>query len=321
MYITRRYQDLAVCIHADIANNRGLYNYYAPWLENMMDKHELPDHVKWKNSLVLTDSEGRHIGCSGAVKNSLIYYNPLEYNTEEIYKSKVFHLQRDVRSKKSISLSPPEMSKSHGEILKRKCLPNHSTESKSEGDCKSKDVIADKVQLVYVAESADAYDCRVDPNISAISSSNNTAASNKDAMVVSDNDLQVVPSPLEYEDIESECTQVTGFNFDADKQNTVGTFPGNCTKEDQIERRESDMQGKNVTAVYVLETNINDSHCECGNVHNTNNKGNHSSIGNEVTRSQHIVKGGDGSYLTDNRTFQQESLPHDHRRSRFCVVL
>ena len=36
----------------------------------------------------------------------------------------------------------------------------------------------------------------------------------------------------------------------------------------QTERRESDMQGKNVTAVHVLETNINDSHCECGNADN-----------------------------------------------------
>lgn len=32
-YIKRRYEDLSVCIHKDIRNGRGQYNYYAPWLE------------------------------------------------------------------------------------------------------------------------------------------------------------------------------------------------------------------------------------------------------------------------------------------------
>ena len=32
-YIKRRYEDLSVCIHKDIQNGCGLYNYYAPWLE------------------------------------------------------------------------------------------------------------------------------------------------------------------------------------------------------------------------------------------------------------------------------------------------
>ena len=32
-FIKRRYEDLSVCIHNDIKNGRGQYNYYAPWLE------------------------------------------------------------------------------------------------------------------------------------------------------------------------------------------------------------------------------------------------------------------------------------------------
>ena len=83
-YIYKRYEDLAVRIHADIANNRGLYNYYAPWLDYMMDKYDLPDHVKRKNSLIVTDSLGRHIGCSGAVANILNYYNPLSDHTDQV---------------------------------------------------------------------------------------------------------------------------------------------------------------------------------------------------------------------------------------------
>ena len=37
-YITRRYEDLAVCIHQDLKNGRGLYSYYAPWLETMLQR-------------------------------------------------------------------------------------------------------------------------------------------------------------------------------------------------------------------------------------------------------------------------------------------
>ena len=32
-YIQRRYEDLSICIHRDIKNGKGQYNYYAPWLE------------------------------------------------------------------------------------------------------------------------------------------------------------------------------------------------------------------------------------------------------------------------------------------------
>ena len=37
-YITRRYEDLAVCIHHDLKNGRGQYSYYAPWLETMLQR-------------------------------------------------------------------------------------------------------------------------------------------------------------------------------------------------------------------------------------------------------------------------------------------
>ena len=37
-YIHRRYEDLAVCIHYDVKNGRGTYNYYAPWLEAMLQR-------------------------------------------------------------------------------------------------------------------------------------------------------------------------------------------------------------------------------------------------------------------------------------------
>lgn len=37
-YITRRYEDIAVCIYHDIRNGRGRYSYYAPWLERMLER-------------------------------------------------------------------------------------------------------------------------------------------------------------------------------------------------------------------------------------------------------------------------------------------
>lgn len=37
----------------------------------------MPEDYRARHSLVVTDSQGRHIGCSGAVKNTLVYYNPL----------------------------------------------------------------------------------------------------------------------------------------------------------------------------------------------------------------------------------------------------
>ncbi len=97
-YVRRRYEDLAVCIHFDIANDRGLYNYYSPWLNYMMEKHCLPDHVRKKNTLVVTDSAGRHIGCSGASQNTLNYYNPLGFHVEDIiYKGAV--VNKEMKSK------------------------------------------------------------------------------------------------------------------------------------------------------------------------------------------------------------------------------
>lgn len=51
-YIKRRYEDLSVCIHKDIKNGQGRYNYYAPWLELKLqsfpafyrEKHSVLDH-------------------------------------------------------------------------------------------------------------------------------------------------------------------------------------------------------------------------------------------------------------------------------------
>ncbi len=37
-YIARRYEDIAVSIYHDIKNGRGTYNYYAPWLEGMLER-------------------------------------------------------------------------------------------------------------------------------------------------------------------------------------------------------------------------------------------------------------------------------------------
>lgn len=82
-YIRRRYEDLAVCIAKDIANNRGLFCYYTPWLDHMMGKFNLPQDYRVRHSLVVTDSEGKHIGCSGAVSNTLVYYNPIPESNKE----------------------------------------------------------------------------------------------------------------------------------------------------------------------------------------------------------------------------------------------
>lgn len=81
-YIRRRYEDLAVCIARDIVNNRGLLCYYTPWLDHMMGKFNLPLDYRARHSLVATDSEGRHIGCSGAAQNTLVYHNPISPGCE-----------------------------------------------------------------------------------------------------------------------------------------------------------------------------------------------------------------------------------------------
>ena len=76
-YILRRYKDLAVCINMDINNDRGLFCYYTPWLDYMMEKFNFSEDLKKRNTLVVTDSQGKHIGCSGAVHNTLVYHNPI----------------------------------------------------------------------------------------------------------------------------------------------------------------------------------------------------------------------------------------------------
>lgn len=49
-YIVRRYEDIAVCIYRDIQSGRGMRNYYAPWLEGMLQR--LPASHRDKYSLV-----------------------------------------------------------------------------------------------------------------------------------------------------------------------------------------------------------------------------------------------------------------------------
>ena len=41
-----------------------------------MEKFNLSEKLKQKSSLIVKDSQGRHIGCSGAICNTLEYYNP-----------------------------------------------------------------------------------------------------------------------------------------------------------------------------------------------------------------------------------------------------
>lgn len=49
-YILRHYDDIAVRINADIRNGRGLRNYYAPWLEGMLQG--FPETQRNKYSLL-----------------------------------------------------------------------------------------------------------------------------------------------------------------------------------------------------------------------------------------------------------------------------
>lgn len=86
-YIRRRYEDMALCIHVDIDADRGLLCYYTPWLDQIMERFDLPEEYRLRHSLVATDAQGRHIGRSGAVKNTLTYYNPLNQEQQRIYRS------------------------------------------------------------------------------------------------------------------------------------------------------------------------------------------------------------------------------------------
>lgn len=75
---------MAVCIHLDIASNKGLICYYTSWLELMMEKFNFSEDLKAEHSLIATDSQGRNIGCSGAVENILVYHNPIQHENEVI---------------------------------------------------------------------------------------------------------------------------------------------------------------------------------------------------------------------------------------------
>ena len=46
-YIERRYDDIAVCIYTDLRSGRGLQNYYAPWLERMLQGFPKPQREKY----------------------------------------------------------------------------------------------------------------------------------------------------------------------------------------------------------------------------------------------------------------------------------
>lgn len=48
-YVKRRYEDLSVCIHRDIKNGRGQYNYYAPWLD--LKLQSFPTFYREKHSV------------------------------------------------------------------------------------------------------------------------------------------------------------------------------------------------------------------------------------------------------------------------------
>ena len=50
-YLKRRYEDLSVCIHTDIKNGRGQYNYYAPWLE--LKLQPFPAFYREKHSVLI----------------------------------------------------------------------------------------------------------------------------------------------------------------------------------------------------------------------------------------------------------------------------
>ena len=50
-YIKRRYEDLSVCIHTDLKNGRGQYNYYAPWLE--LKLQPFPAFYREKHSVLI----------------------------------------------------------------------------------------------------------------------------------------------------------------------------------------------------------------------------------------------------------------------------
>ncbi len=88
-YIKRRYRDLAICISVDIAENRGLFCHYTPWLEYRMEKSNFPDHLRKKSTLIVKDSQGKHVGRSGAVCNTLVYYNPILTTGHDIHTEKL----------------------------------------------------------------------------------------------------------------------------------------------------------------------------------------------------------------------------------------
>ena len=80
-YISRRYEDTAVCIHYDIKNGRGMYSYYAPWLETMLQR--LPSaQVRQKYSLmvrpVLSAWQEEEPGPSGLTDSQQLQVEDLE---------------------------------------------------------------------------------------------------------------------------------------------------------------------------------------------------------------------------------------------------
>ena len=108
-----------------------------------MVKLELPEEYRERHGLVATDSHGRHIGCSGAVKNTLVYYNPVsrEHEMEELQRSQSREAKRksvlsakfrgtEVYAKRSKSMQEEKI---HPPVLQRvhhdKPARSHSNDS------------------------------------------------------------------------------------------------------------------------------------------------------------------------------------------------
>ena len=72
-FIKRRYEDLSLCIHKDIKNGRGQYNYYAPWLEIKLQP--FPAHYRETHS-VLQDHTPQVLGAPQTSTNTFTIANP-----------------------------------------------------------------------------------------------------------------------------------------------------------------------------------------------------------------------------------------------------
>lgn len=164
-YTKRRYEDLAVCISRDIASNRGLFCYYTPWLDHMMGKFDLPQEYRARHSLVATDSQGKNIGCSGAMKNTLIYYNPISPGQEdEVQFREAVQKSRLSAKFKRIAQRSDGTESTNG--LAQSSEPKDTTLRLSEGDGKATGC------LVQSSDIQDAEDVPFDSELTPIDDKN-----------------------------------------------------------------------------------------------------------------------------------------------------